>query len=60
MHDTTTTDHPTLRVPVQAAPIDRTPGGTAVFNSGTGVEATSLVNWAQLLPPSITDHIIYL
>jgi hypothetical protein len=36
-----------LRLPVQAAPVYRTPGAAAL-PTGSGVEAAQLVDWAKL------------
>lgn len=47
-----------LRLPVQAAPVDRTPGGRAVV-AGPGIEASQAQSWADLLAhlnqPQIVD-----
>jgi hypothetical protein len=38
-----------LRLPVQAAPVDRTPGAAAL-RIGSGIEAAQLLDGAKLMP----------
>lgn len=48
MHYETRSDSEvTLRVPFQAAPVDRTPAGAAAFGSEAGVDAS--FDWGGLL-----------
>lgn len=47
MYDDSMEYEPTLRLPRQAAPIDRTPAGSAAFSSEAGVDAS--FDWGGLL-----------
>jgi hypothetical protein len=55
----TMTSESTLRLPIQSAPIDRTPSGAAAFGSAAGVEAAGwfddLVGTATKYGPSIVS-----
>jgi hypothetical protein len=46
VYETTMNDHSTLMIPLQAAPIDRTPVGAAAFNSEAGVDAS--IDWGSV------------
>lgn len=47
MYETTMNDHSTLMIPLQAAPVDRTPPGAAAFMSEAGVEASDWMDIAE-------------
>jgi hypothetical protein len=46
VYETTMSDQWDLRVPLQAAPIDRTPHGAAAFGNEAGVDAS--IDWGQV------------
>jgi hypothetical protein len=46
VYETTMNDHSTLMIPLQAAPVDRTPAGAAAFSSEAGVDAS--IDWGAI------------
>jgi hypothetical protein len=51
MYETTMEVQPGLRIPLQAAPIDRSPAGAAAFGSEAGVDAS--IDWGALAQQAI-------
>jgi len=47
MYEATMEQQSGLRIPLQAAPIDRSPAGAAAFSSEAGVDAS--IDWGNIL-----------
>lgn len=46
MYELTMNEASTLQIPLQAAPVDRTPAGAAAFNAEAGVDAS--IDWGAI------------